>query len=98
MKIIAAFTELANLATQAGVEGRTDFRVHAPLIDMTKAQIIRLGVELEVDYGLTFSCYDPSREGRPCRRCDACGLRRKGFAEAGVADPLQEQAAGGEPE
>jgi 7-cyano-7-deazaguanine synthase len=84
---IAAFENLANLATQAGVEGRTRTVVHAPLMDLTKAGIIRLGLELGVDYGLTHSCYDPGPAGRPCGGCDSCLLRAKGFAEAGVADP-----------
>lgn len=85
---IAAFERLANLATKAGVEGRLRFRVHAPLVECTKAQIIRRGVELGVDYGLTHSCYDPDPAGRPCGACDACLLRRRGFAEAGLVDPL----------
>ena len=85
---IAAFERMANLATAAGVEGRQRLRVHAPLIDLTKAQIIRRGLALGVDYGLTSSCYDPSPDGRPCGRCDSCQLRAKGFAEAGIADPL----------
>ncbi|MCK7575300.1 MAG: 7-cyano-7-deazaguanine synthase QueC [Chromatiales bacterium] len=85
---IAAFETLANLATAAGVEGRQRYRVHAPLIQMSKAEIIRAGLALGVDYGLTSSCYDPGPEGRPCGACDSCRLRAKGFAEAGVADPL----------
>jgi len=84
---IHAFESLATLATRAGVEGAT-FSVHAPLIALTKSQIIRRGVELGLDYGLTHSCYDPASDGRPCRECDSCVLRAKGFAEAGVADPL----------
>ncbi len=83
---LTAFEELANLATKAGVEG-TKFRVHAPLVTLSKAEIIRMGVSLGVDYALTLSCYAPSEEGRPCGRCDACRLRAKGFAEAGLADP-----------
>lgn len=86
---ISAFERLANLATKAGVEGTLAFRIHAPLIEMTKAQIIRRGSELGVDYGLTHSCYDPHTSGRPCGRCDACLLRLRGFAEAGLEDPLQ---------
>jgi 7-cyano-7-deazaguanine synthase len=86
-EFIAAFERLANLATKAGVEGTLKFRVHAPLIRLTKAQIIRRGLELGVDYGLTHSCYDPQASGRPCGRCDACLLRQKGFAEVGCADP-----------
>jgi 7-cyano-7-deazaguanine synthase len=84
---IAAFEKLANLATKAGVEGTRRFTIHTPLIEMTKAQIIRRGIELGVDYGLTISCYDPTPAGAPCRRCDACLLRLKGFAENGIADP-----------
>ncbi len=84
---IAAFEAMANLATKAGVEGR-HFRIHTPLISLTKAQIIRKGVQLGVDYGLTHSCYDPTPEGLSCGRCDSCRLRLKGFAEAGMADPV----------
>jgi len=85
---IEAFERMANLATRAGVEGRSRFRVHAPLVDLTKAGIVRRALELGVDLSLTWSCYDPRPGGRPCGACDACILRRKGFAEAGVADPL----------
>ncbi len=85
---IAAFTTLANLATKAGVEGRLNFSIHTPLIRWTKAEIIRCGMELGVDYSLTHSCYDPDPKGTSCGRCDACLLRRKGFAEAGVEDPV----------
>jgi 7-cyano-7-deazaguanine synthase len=84
---IAAFEYLASLATKAGVEGRP-LRILAPLQQLTKAGIIRLGTELGVDYSLTHSCYDPQPDGRPCGRCDSCRLRAKGFAEAGIADPL----------
>jgi 7-cyano-7-deazaguanine synthase len=84
---IRAFETLATLATRAGVEGGR-FRVHTPLIDLTKAQIIQAGLSLGLDYGLTHSCYDPLPDGRPCGRCDSCALRAKGFAEAGVPDPL----------
>jgi 7-cyano-7-deazaguanine synthase len=84
---IAAFEEMANLATKAGVEGTARYRIHTPLISMTKTQIIRRGLELGVDYALTHSCYDPTPDGRPCGACDACLLRAKGFAEAGIADP-----------
>jgi 7-cyano-7-deazaguanine synthase len=84
---IAAFETLANLATAAGVEGRTRTVIHAPLQEMTKAQIIRRGLDLGVDYGITHSCYDPDPAGRPCGACDSCLLRAKGFAEAGAADP-----------
>jgi len=84
---IEAFERLAAVATRAGVEG-TSFRVHTPLITLTKGQIIRRGMELGLDYGLTLSCYDPGPDGSPCRRCDSCVLRARGFAEAGVPDPL----------
>jgi len=84
---ISAFEALASVATRAGVEGDR-FRVHTPLIHLTKAQIIRRGLTLGLDYGLTHSCYDPDRSGAPCGRCDSCLLRAKGFAEAGAADPL----------
>ncbi len=86
---IEAFERLANLATKAGVEGTLKFQLHAPLISMTKADIIRRGHELRVDYSLTHSCYDPDAAGRPCGRCDSCQLRLKGFAEAGLVDPLE---------
>jgi 7-cyano-7-deazaguanine synthase len=85
---IAAFERLANLATKAGVEGAR-LRVHAPLIDMTKAEIIALGVRLGVAYGLTVSCYQADTEGRACGSCDACRLRAQGFREAGVPDPTR---------
>jgi 7-cyano-7-deazaguanine synthase len=85
---IAAYENLANLATKAGVEGTSRFRIHTPLISMTKAEIIAAGIKLGVDYGLTHSCYDPSPEGLSCGRCDSCRLRLKGFAEAGLRDPL----------
>src|SRR6266508_4151977 len=84
---IHAFEQMANLATKAGVEGRQHLHIHTPLIQLTKAQIIRRGLELGVDYRLTHSCYDPTPAGRPCGACDSCLLRAKGFAEAGVADP-----------
>jgi 7-cyano-7-deazaguanine synthase len=87
-EFVAAFARLANLATKAGVEGRLQFAIHTPLVQLTKAQIIRRGTELGVDYALTHSCYDPDGAGTSCGRCDACQLRRKGFAEAGLADPL----------
>jgi 7-cyano-7-deazaguanine synthase len=86
-EFVSAFEQLASVATRAGVEGRR-FRVHTPLIAMTKAQIIRRGTELGLDYGLTTSCYDPDPTGRPCGHCDSCLLRAKGFEEAGVPDPL----------
>jgi len=84
---VAAFESLAAVATRAGVEGGR-FRVYTPLISMTKAEIIRRGVELGLDYGLTHSCYDPAPDGSPCGRCDSCVLRARGFHEAGIADPL----------
>jgi 7-cyano-7-deazaguanine synthase len=84
---IAAFERLAGLATRAGVEGAR-FRVHTPLITLSKADIIRRGRALGLDYGLTHSCYDPASDGRPCGHCDSCVLRAKGFREAGSADPL----------
>ncbi len=86
-EFIGAFERLANLATRAGVEGAR-FRVHTPLITLSKAEIIRRGIELGLDYGLTHSCYDPEPDGRPCLRCDSCILRARGFREVGVADPL----------
>lgn len=86
---IAAFERVANLATRAGVEGTTAFRIVAPLVNMTKAQIIRRGVELGVDYGLTISCYQADDDGRACGTCDSCRLRRDGFAAAGIADPTR---------
>jgi 7-cyano-7-deazaguanine synthase len=85
---IAAFQTMANLATKTGVEGLA-FRIHTPLIAMTKAEIIRRGSALNVDYSMTHSCYDPTPEGFACGRCDSCQIRRKGFADAGVADPTQ---------
>jgi 7-cyano-7-deazaguanine synthase len=84
---LRAFESLAAVATKAGVEGLR-FRVHAPLLEMTKAEIIRQGLALGLDFGLTHSCYDPAPGGEPCRRCDSCLLRAKGFAEAGSVDPL----------
>lgn len=84
---IEAFQRMADLATKAGVEGHQHLRIHTPLIRMTKAEIIRTGIALGVDYGLTLSCYDPAPEGA-CGRCDACLLRLKGFAEAGRRDPV----------
>ena len=87
-EFVRAFEALANLATKAGVEGTAAFRVRAPLIAMTKAEIVRRGVALGVDYSLTHTCYDPDAAGRSCGRCDACQLRRQGFADAGLVDPL----------
>jgi len=89
---IAAFEAMANLATRAGVEG-TAMTIHTPLITLTKAQIIKAGLDLGVDYSLTSSCYDLNDAGRPCGRCDSCLLRLKGFAEVGESDPLIYQAA-----
>jgi len=86
-EFIRAFEELAALATRAGVEG-TSFKIHTPLISMSKAEIIRRGLQLGLDYGITHSCYDPDVRGRPCGRCDSCRLRARGFAEAGVPDPV----------
>jgi 7-cyano-7-deazaguanine synthase len=86
-EFIHAFEALAAVATRAGIEGAR-FHVHTPLIHMTKAEIIRKGVDLGLDYGLTHSCYDPSAAGKPCGRCDSCVLRAKGFLEASVIDPL----------
>jgi len=86
-EFVHAFEQLARVATRAGVEGAA-FRIHTPLIAMSKAEIIRRGMQLGLDYGLTHSCYDPGERGRPCGRCDSCRLRAKGFAEAGVADPV----------
>ena len=85
---IAAFERMAALATKAGVEGRLALKIHTPLITLSKAEIIRLGVSLGVDYALTHSCYDPSPDGRPCGACDSCLLRRAGFRAAGLEDPL----------
>lgn len=87
-EFIAAFETMANLATKVGVEGNR-IRIHTPLISLTKAEIIRQGVSLGVDYGLTHSCYDPAPDGSACGRCDSCRLRLKGFAEAGLADPVR---------
>jgi 7-cyano-7-deazaguanine synthase len=90
---IAAYEQMANLATKAGVEGRQHLKIHTPLIQLTKAEIIRRGLELGVDYGLTHSCYDPV-DGRPCGTCDSCLLRQRGFAELGLADPVLTPATG----
>jgi 7-cyano-7-deazaguanine synthase len=86
-EFIRAFEHLARLATKAGVEGR-GLTVHTPLIALSKSEIIRLGLSLGLDYGLTLSCYDPGMDGRPCGHCDSCRLRAAGFAEAGATDPL----------
>jgi 7-cyano-7-deazaguanine synthase len=90
-EFIRTFQELANLATKAGVEGKLRFAVHAPLVELTKAEIIRRGEQLGVDFGMTHSCYDPNDRGVACGRCDACRLRLKGFAEAGRTDPIEYQ-------
>jgi 7-cyano-7-deazaguanine synthase len=84
---VAAYERMANLATKAAVTGERPFRVRAPLMELTKAQTIRRGLELGVDYGLTHSCYDPGPDAAPCGTCDSCLLRQRGFAEAGVPDP-----------
>jgi 7-cyano-7-deazaguanine synthase len=88
---ISAFEQMANLATKAAVEGKQQIQIHAPLIELTKAQIIQRGLELGVDYGITHSCYDPDSEGRACGACDSCLLRIKGFREAGLSDPAPYQ-------
>jgi 7-cyano-7-deazaguanine synthase len=90
-EFIAAFERLANLATKAGVEGTLRFRIHTPLIQLTKAEIIRRGIQLGVDYRLTHTCYSPDAHGIACGRCDACQIRLKGFAEAGLTDPVEYQ-------
>ena len=86
---IEAYQTMANLATQAGVEGKTKLTIQAPLMDKTKAEIIQIGTTLGVDYSLTLSCYDPDAEGRACGGCDSCLLRKKGFKEAGIPDPTR---------
>jgi 7-cyano-7-deazaguanine synthase len=91
-EFIEAFEHLANLATKAGVEGRTRVRIHTPLIRMTKAEIVRKAADLGLDFRLTHSCYDPDDAGRPCGLCDSCIIRKKGFAEAGLTDPLDYRA------
>jgi 7-cyano-7-deazaguanine synthase len=87
-EFIAAFETLANLATKSGVEGRTHLKIHTPLAELNKAGIVKLAAEVGLDFSLTHSCYDPDPTGRPCRACDSCILRRKGFEEAGIRDPL----------
>ncbi len=86
---IEAFEKMANLATKSGVEGRTRIKIHAPLIILSKREIIQLGAKLGVDFSLTHSCYDPDEQGRPCGLCDSCRLRLKGFEDAGLKDPLE---------
>ncbi|MFN3323080.1 MAG: 7-cyano-7-deazaguanine synthase QueC [Bryobacteraceae bacterium] len=88
-EFIEAFEKMANLATKAGVEQRTHLRIRTPLIQLSKADIIVLGAELGVDFSLTHSCYDPAPDGSPCGACDSCLLRRKGFADAGIPDPVE---------
>ena len=90
-EFVEAFERMANLATKAGVEGRTRVHIHTPLIRLTKAAIVKLGRDLVVDFALTWSCYDPDPQGRPCQACDSCLLRAKGFQEAGVEDPQRVQ-------
>lgn len=90
-EFIAAFEALANLATKAGVEGTSKFRIHTPLIKLTKAEIIQRGTRLGVDYSLTHTCYAPNEAGISCGQCDACHLRQKGFADAGLVDPIHYQ-------
>ncbi len=87
-EFIGAFIQMANLATKAGVEGRSQMQIHAPLMRLSKAEIIRLGASLGVDYALTSSCYDPLPSGKPCGQCDSCLLRARGFEQAGLEDPL----------
>ncbi|MDX2177844.1 MAG: 7-cyano-7-deazaguanine synthase QueC [Candidatus Sumerlaeia bacterium] len=86
---IAAYERMANLATKAGVSGEAPLRIHTPLINLKKSEIIRRGAELGVDYGMTHSCYDPAPDGTACGRCDSCLLRKRGFAEAGLRDPVR---------
>ncbi len=88
-EFIESFQQTANLATAATTQGKGKFTIHTPIIEMTKAQIIRKGTQLGLDYSLTHSCYDPDAQARPCGRCDSCKLRLKGFAEADITDPLQ---------
>nr|WP_179768438.1 7-cyano-7-deazaguanine synthase QueC [Streptomonospora nanhaiensis] len=90
---VEAYEKMANLATRAAVEGKQRLRIHSPLIEMSKADIVREGLRLGVDYSLTSSCYDPDEQGRACGHCDTCLLRLKGFSEAGVTDPIRYQDA-----
>ncbi len=87
-EFLEAFAHMANLATKAGVEGITRLQIHAPLLQLSKAQIVTLAASLHLDFALTHSCYDPSPSGQPCGACDSCQLRAKGFAEAGLSDPI----------
>lgn len=88
-EFITAFEKTANLATAASIENKGKYKIHTPIINMTKAQIVQTGTKLGVDYSLTHSCYDPDEKGRSCGRCDSCRLRLKGFAEAGLQDPVE---------
>lgn len=88
-EFIEAYQQMANLATKAGVEGKTVLKIHTPLIEMTKAEIIKTGYNLGVDYSLTHSCYDPDEKGKACGRCESCQLRRKGFEDANIKDPTK---------
>ena len=90
-EFVRAFEGVANLATKAGVEGTLKFTIHTPLIDLTKAEIVQRGTALGVDYGLTHTCYSPNEQGVSCGKCDACLLRLKGFADAGLVDPIEYQ-------
>ena len=92
-EFIAAFENMANLGTKSGVEGRTHVKIHAPLIQLSKCEIIQLGARLGVGFALTHSCYDPDARGRSCGLCDSCRLRLKGFADAGLEDPIRVHAA-----
>jgi 7-cyano-7-deazaguanine synthase len=94
-EFISAFKRLANLATAAAVQGKGRYYIRTPIINMTKAEIIHAGTKLGVDYSMTHSCYDPDEQGRSCGRCDSCRLRLKGFAEAGINDPLEYQTTNG---
>lgn len=87
-EFIAAYEQMANVATKAAVEG-SKLKIHTPLLSLTKAEIIRTGSEMGIDYGITHSCYDPSKDGKACGRCDSCIIRRRGFEEAGVSDPTR---------
>ncbi len=95
-QFIAAFEELANLATAAAIRGKGRYHIHTPIMNMTKAEIILTGRNLGLDYSLTHSCYDPDEQGRSCGRCDSCRLRLKGFAEAGLKDPIEYRTANNE--
>jgi len=95
-EFISAFEKTANLATAAAVEGKGRYRIHTPVIKMTKGQIILVGKRLGVDFSMTHSCYDPDEQGRSCGRCDSCRLRLKGFAEAGLKDPIEYQISNNE--